>query len=308
MTFEALLFMFGPCWRETVLGVPLNGVALFAGVFSHIARPIACILAALPLCLPGSLPASFPACLLCRLLFLPCLLPALRPITKEGRKEIARQEERQESKDASDGMSKVGKHISKEVDRGNQTRNNAIKRWHFTRSHRHLQKKIIVKRWQGKKTMTLTYRKASGKGNLARPHIILDPLDRTKLHWHASAPQGFRDPGHSQHLKGWKRPRLLQSGRDSAGGHVHPQTFCVYRVAAHIDLRPVLWHVQYYSSATVCGLSCTSHTGREKNNCEVNKSVIFRKAVLSLKRFEFVHGRRNGFKSVRQFPRARVYN
>ena len=40
----------------------------------------------------------------------------------------ARQEERQESKDAGDGMSKVGKHISKEGDRGKQTRNNAIKR------------------------------------------------------------------------------------------------------------------------------------------------------------------------------------
>ena len=128
MTFEALLFMFGPCWRESVLGVPLRGVALFADVFSHLARPIACILAALPLCLPGSLPASFPACLLCRLLFLPCLLPALHPIGREGCKEIARQEERQETKDAGDGMSKVGKHISKKGDRGKQTTHNTIKR------------------------------------------------------------------------------------------------------------------------------------------------------------------------------------
>ena len=40
----------------------------------------------------------------------------------------ARQEERQESKDAGDGMSKVGKHISKERDRGKQTTHNTVKR------------------------------------------------------------------------------------------------------------------------------------------------------------------------------------
>ena len=39
-----------------------------------------------------------------------------------------RQEERQESKDAGDGMSKVGKHISEEGDRGKQTMHNTIKR------------------------------------------------------------------------------------------------------------------------------------------------------------------------------------
>ena len=75
MTFEALLCIFGPRWKESVLEMPLRGQAVQIRV--------------------GKGP---------------------------------RQEERQESKDAGDGMSKVGKHISEEGDRGKQTMHNTIKR------------------------------------------------------------------------------------------------------------------------------------------------------------------------------------